>query len=140
MPRHSDMVLTRSERGQSAVELAFAFPVLLLILMGILDFGRAFYTYVSITNAAREGARYGAAYPADSAGLISQVNRELGCTNCVLPNVVCSPHACNQAQSGDEITVTVNFDFHLLTTGILPFGDHIPMSNFTTMPVLRGVP
>lgn len=48
-----------SESGVAAIELAIALPVLLLILMGIINFGTAFYNYVSITNAAREGARWG---------------------------------------------------------------------------------
>ncbi len=52
--------LNRSkERGQSLVELALILPVLILVLLGILDFGRAFYAYNAISNAAREGARYG---------------------------------------------------------------------------------
>jgi Flp pilus assembly protein TadG len=33
-------------------------PVLLLLLVGVVDLGRAFYAYIAVTNAAREGARY----------------------------------------------------------------------------------
>jgi len=52
--------LNRSKgRGQSLVELALILPVFILVLVGILDFGRAFYAYNAISNAAREGARYG---------------------------------------------------------------------------------
>ena len=36
---------------------------MLLLLAGMIDLGRGFYSYVVITNAAREGARYGASYP-----------------------------------------------------------------------------
>jgi hypothetical protein len=39
------------------VELALVMPLLLWFALGILDFGRVFYTYIGITNAAREGAR-----------------------------------------------------------------------------------
>jgi len=39
--------------------LALILPVFILVLVGILDFGRAFYAYNAISNAAREGARYG---------------------------------------------------------------------------------
>jgi hypothetical protein len=42
------------------VELALLMPVLLFFGLGVLDFGRLFYTYIGLTNAAREGARYAA--------------------------------------------------------------------------------
>jgi len=44
-------------RGQSLVEFALIFPVLILLLFGIVDFGRAIYTYNTIGNAARDGVR-----------------------------------------------------------------------------------
>jgi Flp pilus assembly protein TadG len=52
-------MLCRQERsrGQALVELALALPVLLLIFMGLFDFGRAVFAYNSLSNAAREGAR-----------------------------------------------------------------------------------
>jgi len=50
----------KTERGQTLVELALVLPVLVLILFGILEFGRIFHSYIVITNAAREGARLGA--------------------------------------------------------------------------------
>lgn len=53
-------------RGQSLVELALILPVLMLVLVGILDFGRAFYAYNAISNAAREGARYGTIHPTNT--------------------------------------------------------------------------
>src|SRR5271167_511506 len=49
----------RAARGQSYVELAFALPVLVIILVVAADFGRLFYTYVGVINAARAGAQYG---------------------------------------------------------------------------------
>ncbi|MFW6136197.1 MAG: TadE/TadG family type IV pilus assembly protein, partial [Chloroflexota bacterium] len=47
----------RRQRGASLVELALVLFILLLILAGIVDFGRVFNHYVVITNASREGAR-----------------------------------------------------------------------------------
>ena len=44
------------ESGQSLVELALMLPFLALILLGILDLGRVFNAYITITNSAREGA------------------------------------------------------------------------------------
>ena len=47
----------RADRGAAAVELAILLPVVLLILGGIVDFGRFFFTKIELTNAAREGVR-----------------------------------------------------------------------------------
>jgi len=49
----------RSERGQALVEMALVLPVLVLLIFGIIEFGRVFNAYLIITNAAREGARAG---------------------------------------------------------------------------------
>lgn len=47
----------RSERGAAAVEMALVLPVLILFIGGIVDFSRAYYTQIMLTNAAREGTR-----------------------------------------------------------------------------------
>ena len=47
----------RRERGAAAVEMAIVLPVLLLVMGGIVDFGRALFTQNIATNAAREGVR-----------------------------------------------------------------------------------
>jgi Flp pilus assembly protein TadG len=51
------MRLRRDDRGAALLEMAFTLPMLLLISVGILEFGRAFQTWQIVTNAAREGAR-----------------------------------------------------------------------------------
>lgn len=47
----------KRERGQSLVEFALIFPVLILILMGLFDFGRLIVAYNTLSEAARNGAR-----------------------------------------------------------------------------------
>jgi Flp pilus assembly protein TadG len=47
----------RSESGAELIEFALALPLLLLVVLGIIDFGFLFQKYEVITNAAREGAR-----------------------------------------------------------------------------------
>ena len=49
----------RRSRGQTLAEFALVIPVLIVMLMGIFDLGRAIFAYNAITNAAREGARLG---------------------------------------------------------------------------------
>ena len=50
----------RDERGASLVEFALVLPILLMFLLGITTGGAAYNKKISITNAVREGARYGA--------------------------------------------------------------------------------
>ncbi|WP_309050771.1 TadE/TadG family type IV pilus assembly protein [Streptomyces sp.] len=51
------MNLWRSERGAAAVEFALVLPLLLLIVLGTIEFGRAYNAQISLTHAARESAR-----------------------------------------------------------------------------------
>ncbi|MCX2748194.1 pilus assembly protein [Arthrobacter sp. MI7-26] len=60
------MKAKQKERGAVAVELAIVLPLLLLILIGIIEFGRVLNVQVSLTQAAREGARYAAIHYKDS--------------------------------------------------------------------------
>jgi Flp pilus assembly protein TadG len=48
------------DRGATAVEFALLLPVLLLLLFGVIDFGRALNAQITLTQAAREGARLAA--------------------------------------------------------------------------------
>jgi Flp pilus assembly protein TadG len=49
--------LWKCERGAELIEFALVFPTLLLVMLGIIDFGFLFQRYEVVTNAAREGAR-----------------------------------------------------------------------------------
>ncbi|MCI0456601.1 MAG: pilus assembly protein [Gemmataceae bacterium] len=50
-------------RGAAAAELAVVLPVLMLIVVGALDFGRFAHSHIAVTNAARAGAGVGSANP-----------------------------------------------------------------------------
>ena len=47
----------RNQRGAALLEAAITIPIILLISVGIFEFGRAYQTWQVLTNAAREGAR-----------------------------------------------------------------------------------
>ena len=55
--RHNDSPMCARDRGAIMVELAFILPILVMLLVGIIEFGRAYSAQVSIQGAAREGAR-----------------------------------------------------------------------------------
>lgn len=59
-PKHGSL------SAQALVELAVVLPILLLLILGAMDFGRMFYTKMVLTNAAREGANYLTYFPEDA--------------------------------------------------------------------------
>jgi Flp pilus assembly protein TadG len=68
-----------SDKGQSAVELAFLVPIVALLLLVIADFGRVFFISVAVNNAARAGAQYGSqsvTTAADSAGMVAAASAD----------------------------------------------------------------
>ena len=76
--------LLRDDRAAAAVEFAIIAPLLLVLVFGIIDFGRALFTLNNLTSAVREGARYAAvrANPgADVALIQARVNSYLATAN-----------------------------------------------------------
>jgi Flp pilus assembly protein TadG len=59
------LTLAKHERGQSLIELAITLPILVLLLLGTLDFGMAIFSYSMLRDAAQEGAFYGSFNPTD---------------------------------------------------------------------------
>lgn len=61
MKAHLSFFRKRADRrGAVAVEFALVLPMLMLLVFGIIDFGRAYYTLNQIISSVREGARYAA--------------------------------------------------------------------------------
>ena len=114
----------RNDRGGSMVELALLLPLLLLILAGIADLGRAFHDSIVINNASREGARYASHFPNDETR-IKETARDEAVNSGVaidtnLVSVNC-PVDCSDvaSTSGMPITVTVRYPFHTILAQIL---------------------
>ena len=59
------------EAGASLVEMALMLPFLGLLLLGVIDFGRAYYMSIEVQNAAEAGALYGSQNLGDTAGMIA---------------------------------------------------------------------
>jgi Flp pilus assembly protein TadG len=62
-----------NERGQSLVELAISFTVLMYLLAGAVEFGIIFFQFVQLRDAAQEGALYGSMLPTDAAAIETRV-------------------------------------------------------------------
>ena len=61
--KNLDRWIPRRASGQTLLEFSLVIIFLVLVLIGTIDFARFFYTYATISNAAREGARFGIIYP-----------------------------------------------------------------------------
>lgn len=55
--KHHGIRSLGSERGAQVVEFAIILPIFLMLVMGMIDFGRGYFSWIIITNGAREGAR-----------------------------------------------------------------------------------
>ncbi|MEW6446535.1 MAG: TadE/TadG family type IV pilus assembly protein [Bacillota bacterium] len=113
--------LIRGERGQATVELALVLPVLLLILFGIMEFGRVFSAYLVITNAAREGARL-AAVGGDDTAVVQRVVEAADSLDTSRLTVTISP-AYGSRVTGSETEVAVCYSIDLVTpvlSGVVP--------------------
>lgn len=99
----------QGKRGQSLVEMALMLPLLLLLVFGIIEFGRILNASIMVTSAAREGARYGAT-GADEADIIQQVNDSL--------SPIGAPDDVDvdgeQGGRGTSVTVTVTYSVDLI--------------------------
>lgn len=126
--------LISSRRGQALVETALVLPILILLLMGIVEFGRILNAYLIITNASREGARYAAIHNTDSyiEGVISGLTTTLDQSKIT---VIVSPSYSERA-SGSATAVTINYSVDIITplmSSIIP--NPYPISSQTVMRV-----
>jgi len=55
--KNLDKSLGKNQSGQALVEMAIILPILLILIFGIIEYGRGFAAYLAVTTAAREGAR-----------------------------------------------------------------------------------
>jgi Flp pilus assembly protein TadG len=68
------MTRNRNERGAALIETAITIPILMLICVGIFEFGRAYQTWQVLTNASREGARMACLEGPTDADIRTRVN------------------------------------------------------------------
>jgi Flp pilus assembly protein TadG len=111
-----------AQSGQAVIELALTLPLLLLIVMGILDFGLMFQRYEVVTNAAREGARVGVLpnYTTVDAQLRAQQYLTSGGLNGSATVNATVAQVAVGAKKVNQVTVTVQYDHtHLFVGPIL---------------------
>ena len=114
----------KNERGQGLVEMAISLIIILTLLAGAVDFGIALFSYVSIRDAAQEGALYASINPDDPTGIEARVRSsssspvDLSDTSSVIISTNYS--SANHCEGlGDTIEVEVSYDYQLIMP-ILP--------------------
>jgi len=121
----------KREDGQTLVEFALVLPIFLLVLFAIVDFGMAFHAWITVTNSAREGARFGAVRATsteieqrvrDTATSLEQANLSVAVTNA-------------EGQPGESVVVDVSYDYSLMT----PLADLLNMVSGGTIPATLGL-
>jgi len=132
-----------SENGQSLVELGISMMVIMILLVGAVEFSIALFQFVQLRDAAQEGALYGSFNPADVNGIrwriraASQSPIDLSNPSLVpdsdidiaYTNGTTAPHPCE----GDGVTVTITFD-HTITLPLVG-----PMIGSNTIPLTASV-
>jgi hypothetical protein len=103
----------QDRQGQAMVELALVLPILILVLMGIIDFGRVYHGYLAVTTAAREGARQAAIGASDSEITQTAIRAAAPLPQSAL-SVQVEPPAASR-YPGAPITVEVRYRLPLLT-------------------------
>lgn len=101
----------RRDRGAAAVEMALLLPLLLLLVFGIIDFGRMLNAQITVTEAAREGARAAAISNSGSEAESRVAKLVDGATVEVSPDDT----PCDGTAVDADVTVTVSTGFTFVT-------------------------
>lgn len=131
------------ERGAAAVEFALLLPLLVVMLMGMIDFGMAINAQAIVGNAAREGAR-AASFNADSA-LAQSVVTNASSTLLGTPptaTLTCKKMAdiatnntinCSAAGEGDVVVVKVAYTYNWISPAVLGINPSTPIESTSLM-------
>jgi Flp pilus assembly protein TadG len=118
--------LLSREDGQALPEFALVLPILLVVFMGIIHFGKAFNYWNDATHITAEGARYAAVnnkpYPSNPASLQAQLHaqgdtpelRSGGTADVPTASQVCIDFPTGTAAKGEPVRVTMSFRYHWL--------------------------
>jgi Flp pilus assembly protein TadG len=134
----------KRQRGAAALEFAIVLPVLILLLVGIVDFGMVMGAQSQVANAAREGARAGAltgsqsqAISAATNGISDMPGATNSGTNVTVACTTVSGTACSLTDTtpdtGSTITVTVTYVHTWLSPVMLGFSPTITLQGKSQM-------
>lgn len=130
--------LRKNQKGQTLVEFALVLPVLLLLILGLIQFGIIFSAQIAITNAAREGVRLAAVGEKDT-DIIARINNSIGghifLSELTDGNIDITP---DDLIVGNEITVEIKdvmLELFVPVPGVFATNDEIPLKAKASMRV-----
>jgi len=111
-----DFPQSKAARGQSLTEFAVGITMLLILLAGVLDLGRAYFTLLSLHDAAQEGALYGSLGPTDTGAIRAHVRTSSGwpVDFSTFTDAQIAINVHGPACAGSELMVTLQMDFILV--------------------------
>jgi len=115
----------KSTDGVAALEFGLVLPLLIVILTGIVDYGHAYFVRLSMSNAAREGARIGATLPAADAASVAKTTTEAYLARSGIDATV-TVSTPSQAEPTVDVEITLA-PFEPLV-GLVPVPDHLHAS------------
>jgi hypothetical protein len=91
-------------------------PVLAALIVGLLQFGKIVYSYISLTHLANEGARYGAVskFPGGNTSVNAFLCPKLGTDSASTNKTVTTAFSVGSPTAGDAVTVTVSEKYKLI--------------------------
>jgi hypothetical protein len=134
-------------RGQSLVEFAITAPIVLLMVLFGIDFGRVYLGWVTLNNAVREAANFAAINPngwsPPNAGVVNEYERlittESAQINCTLPGSLPPPAFPSGRTIGSPAVVSITCEFTLITPLIGNFlGNPLDVSASAAFPIRSG--
>ena len=139
-------MIIKDQKGGALIEFAIVLPLLILLVIGAIEFGLLCYNKQVIANASREGARAGiiasdsdyylANTPIQDI-VINYCKKHLitfsGSPDLVYADVVLDPTNRSTSVFGDDFKVTVTYDYGFLVPSLFGFGDILTISATTMM-------
>jgi PKD repeat protein len=159
MPILFDRKRAKRSRGQSLVEFALTLPLMLLLLMIALDFGRIYLGWINLQNMTRIAANYAANNPtawstgdtASQTRYQNQIKADAAATNCQLPLVGGVRTAPNPTFTdgngdgsatgiGDTVSVRLSCSFGVITPFISNIvGGSVSVGSLAVFPIKSGM-
>lgn len=147
--------IEKSERGQSLLELAFSMIILLILLAGLVDLGRAILAKFILQDAAEEGIVYGTSFPTDcnqiDTRIRDNVDRQIIKNSIILSiniqgndgtYIPCFTIPYAQVYAGKNMRIEITYDFPISMPflGTILGSQKIPMRVTTNGIILRPPP
>jgi Flp pilus assembly protein TadG len=108
-----------SERGAVAVEFAILLPLLLMLVLGTMEFGRAYNAQITLTNAARDGVRVMAINNDATAAKTAAQNAAASVSSTIpASDIILSTTTCS---TGNQVTLTIRYTLSTITGIAGPF-------------------